>query len=545
MPHPAMASSNQPPNAFNFARYVTAPGPSRPADAVALTMIEGTTHHDWTWADIWGRMAGWQRVLDTYALPPEARVAICLPNCVDIPALMLAAGAIGLIPVVLSPQLSAQELAFITSHCGASLRIGGPRTAEAQTIEAKADEGTRYLAPQDVEHTLRAAQQSGELPRYADTSSETPGYMVYTSGTTGQPRGVLHAHRAVWARTMMFDGWTGIRADDTVLHSGQLNWTYAMGLAIFDAWAVGARSIIYEGTRNAGVWGRLIKETRATIFAAVPGLYRQMVRDIPDLKNATHSLRHALCAGEPLPIPLWQEWTDITHKPLYEALGMSECSTYVSSGPQTPTRPGSPGRPQDGRRVAILPHAPNAAEDDEIDDGARSTSKSDRDTSVTPLPAGQEGMLSIHQSDPGLMLEYYRNPEATRAAYRGPWFLTGDLASMDSDGYLHYRGRSDDTIIALGYRIGPTEVEAVLSKHPAVSEVAVTGYSPREGLVLVCAHLVLTKGAAWNDDCERSIRALAAQDLAEYKQPRVYKVHDALPRNSSGKILRRALSALE
>lgn len=514
MPQSAISSDNLPPERFNLARYVTEPTSLRSAHAVALTMIEENTQRDWTWADIWGRMAGWQSVLDGHALPRGARVIIFLPNCPDIPALMLAAAAVGLVPVVLSPQLRDDALAYITEHCGASLLV-------SSSSHLPAFEGVGHVVVDDVQRTLENAQSTGARPRYDDTTSDTPGYMVYTSGTTGRPRGVLHAHRAVWARKMMFDGWTGIRSDDTVLHSGQLNWTYAMGIAIFDAWAVGARSIIYEGPRNAAVWPRLIRENNATIFAAVPGLYRQVARDTPDLARATHSLRHALCAGEPLPIPLWKHWTDITGKPLYEALGMSECSTYVSSGPHTPTRPGSPGRPQRGRRVAILPL--------------------DADN-VTPLPADQEGMLAIHQSDPGLMLEYFRDPEATQAAYRGPWFLTGDLATLDADEYLHYRGRSDDTIISLGYRVGPTEVEAVISQHPAVSEVAVTGYAPREDLVLVCAHLVLRKDATWNEACEHSVRTYAAEHLAEYKQPRVYQVHKALPRNRSGKILRRVLS---
>lgn len=514
MSQSADSSAIQPPARFNLARYVTEPSSLRPAHAVALTMIEENTQRDWTWADIWGRMAGWQSVLDAYRLSRGARVIIFLPNCPDIPALMLAAAAVGLVPVVLSPQLRDDALAYIADHCGASLLV-------SSASHLPAFEGVGQVALDDVQHTLESAQRAGAHPRYEHTTSETPGYMVYTSGTTGRPRGVLHAHRAVWARKMMFDGWTGIRANDTVLHSGQLNWTYAMGIAVFDAWAVGARSMIYEGPRNASVWPRLIRENSATVFAAVPGLYRQIVRDTLDLPEAVKPLRHALCAGEPLPIPLWENWTDITGKPLYEALGMSECSTYVSSGPSTPTRPGSPGRPQPGRRVAVLPV--------------------DTDN-TTPLPANQEGMLAIHQSDPGLMLEYFRDPEATQSAYRGPWFLTGDLAFIDTDGYLHYRGRSDDTIISLGYRIGPTEVEAVISQHPAVSEVAVTGYSPREDLVLVCAHLVLKKSATWDAACEQSIRDFAGQHLAEYKQPRVYKVHDALPRNTSGKVLRRVLS---
>ena len=504
-------SAPQPPARYNLAADVASIGPARQAEQVALTMVHGVARRHWRWSELWGRMAAWQTLLEKERLQTGDRIVIFLPNCPDVPALLLAATAIGLVPVVLSPQLQPAELAYITQNCEAALIVC------EHPLPALSKHPQLTLA--SCQGTLDDAMTSGQQPRYAQLSANQPAYMVYTSGTTGSPRGVLHAHRAVWARRMMREGWTGIQADDVILHAGQLNWTYAMGLAVFDAWSNGARSVIYEGPRTAQRWAELIQEENATIFAAVPGVYRQLLRDIPLLQEQTTSLRHALCAGEALPASLWEEWTTRLHKPLYEALGMSECSTYISSGPATPTRPGSPGRPQPGRRVAVLP----------VEGGDQ------------PLPQGEEGVLAIHHSDPGLMLEYFNDPQATRNAYRGDWFLTGDVVRFDGEGYLHYCGRSDDTINALGYRVGPTEVEAVLSKHPAVSEVAVTAFQPREGVSLVCAHLVLREGERWDEATEAGIRALAGEELAAYKQPRVYHIHDALPRSRSGKILRRVL----
>lgn len=506
---------------FNCAQYVTEPTPARNKDAIALTMIHDQQREDWTWAQIWGRMHGWQNLLEPYKLQRGDRIVICLPNCPDIPTLMLAAIASGYVPVVLSPQLRADELDFITEHSGATLRIDTsilPSTDRPPS--AFEGGGVARLHLSDVQETLDRAQHSGKVPTYVQTTFHDPAYMVYTSGTTGQPRGVLHAHRAVWARRMMFDGWTGITAQDTVLHSGQLNWTYAMGIAIFDAWAKGARSIIYEGPRSAARWAELIRENQATVFAAVPSLYRQLCRDVPTLAKDAQSLRHALCAGEPLPIPLWQRWRDITQKPLFEALGMSECSTYISSGPATPTRPGSPGRPQQGRKVAIL---------------------NIEDPDLPPCAPNEVGMIAIHRDELGLMLSYFNNEKANEKAWRGDWFLTGDLATLDDEGYLHYHGRNDDTIITLGYRVGPTEVEAVLIQHPSVRDVAVNAHSPREGLTLVCAHIVLNAGWHWDEQTQRNVEALVAEHLAEYKHPRLYAVHEELPRNRSGKVLRKQL----
>lgn len=484
-------------------------------------MIDGAQVQHWAWRDLWRRMAGWQQFFERYVLTAGDRIVLCFPNSPDIPCAMLAAIARGWVPVVLSAQLSDEEIDHITGHCGASLRIDdSARVPHDRASSAFEGGSVAHVALSHAQKWIDDAAEDDQIPNYIQSLADDPAYMVYTSGTTGSPRGVLHAHRAVWARRMMIDGWTGIRSDDTILHSGQLNWTYAMGIAIFDAWAQGARSIIYEGPRNAELWARLLREHKATIFAAVPSLYRQLCRDVGNLEEATKTLRHGLCAGEPLPIPLWKKWCERTQKPLYEALGMSECSTYISSGPDTPTQPGSPGRPQAGRRVGIL--------------------DLDQKTPVL-LPANQVGMLAIHESDPGLMLRYFNAEDATQKAFHGDWFLTGDLAAFDDAGYLHYHGRHDDTIISLGYRVGPAEVEAALIQHPQIREVAVNAHSPREDLTLVCAHVVLQDGAEWTEALEASVRDFLQPRLAAYKQPRLYAVHEQLPRNRSGKVLRRQL----
>lgn len=492
------------PKHFNLARYCVAPSPQRPDHAVGLLFIHDTQIQAWTWNQLRDRCAAWQAAFTRHALAPGDRIAVQLANHPDIPLVLLAACALGFIPVILSPQLKPRELEHILHDCTPSLFVGTSEHAGAiPTCSAN-----------DLDlHTEAAAL------RFHDTTGDTPAYLVYTSGTTGTPRGVLHAHRAVWGRRPMREGWTGIGPDDIVLHAGQLNWTYAMGITVFDTWPVGGRAIIYEGERNAEVWARLLREQRPTIFAAVPGIYRQLTRDIPTLSEDTASLRHGLCAGEALPASLHALWTQRTGKPLFEALGMSEISTYISSGPSTPTHPGSPGRPQQGRRVAVLP----------FDDGE------------TPVAAGVSGVLAIHRSDPGLMLGYWNRPEATSSMYRGDWFLTGDCAHLDDAGYLWYDGRRDDLINALGYRVGPTEIEALLSAHPQVREAAVTGLTPREGVTVVCAYIVPADGE--HPPTDEDLRTYLSGQLADYKMPRVFRVLDELPRNRAGKILRSALHA--
>jgi acyl-coenzyme A synthetase/AMP-(fatty) acid ligase len=199
---------------------------------------------------------------------------------------------------------------------------------------------------------------------------------------------------------------------------------------------------------------------------------------------------------------------------------MSEISTYISSGPGTPVRPGSPGRPQPGRRVVILP----------LEEGE------------CPLPAAESGLIAVHRSDPGLMLGYWRNPEAEREVFRGDWFVGGDVAEMDVDGYVWLHGRRDDLMNAQGYRVSPAEVEAVLSHAPGVADVAVAERKVRADVSVICAFII---AAPDGKPEEALLAAHCAEHLAAYKTPKKYVFVKTLPRTRNGKIARRLLPEIE
>ena len=205
---------------------------------------------------------------------------------------------------------------------------------------------------------------------------------------------------------------------------------------------------------------------------------------------------------------------------MFEALGMTEVSTYISSGPATPVRPGSPGQAQPGRRVVILPEdedAPNAEQ---------------------PLPPGEVGLLAVHRTDPGLMLGYWRRPEEEASVYRGEWFTGGDLAAMDEDGYIWFHGRADDVIKSFGFRLSPVEIEAAIESCPGVSEVAVVGVPIDPTKTLVTACVVPQDDVRLEED---ALRAHAEASLAGYKQPHEYRLVDELPRTRNGKVQRKVL----
>jgi len=220
-----------------------------------------------------------------------------------------------------------------------------------------------------------------------------------------------------------------------------------------------------------------------------------------------------------MPTDLLAAWGDATGTELYEALGMSEISTYVSSSPSDPIRVGSPGRPQAGRRVVILP----------------------REGGTEPLPAGEVGLLAVHRSDPSLMLGYWNRPDEEELVYRGEWFVGGDLAFLDADGYVWFEGRNDDLMNAMGYRVSPLEVESVLAEHPMVAEVAVTEVRVRADVSVIAA-FVVPRDAAEPDAA--ALLDFARERLAAYKCPKEIVFVDSLPRTRNGKVTRRALTLL-
>jgi len=494
-----------PPDRFNMAAFCLAPAVHRDPSKTALTIEHGHGEPDcWTYEALDRAVQGLAAGLAAHGLEAGDRVLIRMGNTPEAALMFFGAIAGGFVPVPTSSQLTKSEAGFVLGNSGARLvALSADLPLECGDVDVlQADDITRLAK------TLPAG--------YADTHKDDPAFLVYTSGTSGTPKGVLHAHRSVWGRKPMVEGWYGLRQSDVMVHAGAVNWTYTLGVGLSDPWANGASTVLYNGPKDVTVWPRLIRDHGGTLFAAVPSLYRQMLRD-SDIRNGVPTLRHGLTAGEPLPDQVAGDWAQMTGLPLYEALGMSECSTYISSGPATPVRPGSPGRAQPGRCVAILPQ-----------DGIHDSQ---------PLPAGETGLLAVHRSDPALMLGYWNRPEEDALVWRGDWFCGGDLARMDADGYIWFQGRADDVMNAMGYRVSPAEVEAALAAHEDVAEVAVRGVEARSGVHIIAAFV---KPAGSNRDAA-SILAHAADSLAAYKRPREVIFIDDLPRTANGKLARKKL----
>src|SRR6056297_1630400 len=485
------------PSPFNLAAHVLARADETP-DKIALAVLRLTGAERWSYARLKAAVLGTGTGLLNSGLQPGDVVLMRLGNTVDFPIAYLGALAVGLVPVPTSSQLTEPEVAAMIATLDPAAILLGPGIACPDTAIPVIDT-TALLAMRDLPP---ADWQMGDPDRLA--------YVIYTSGTSGTPRAVCHAHRAIVARQMMHAGWYGLTDSDRLCHAGAFNWTFTLGTGLLDPWRAGATALIPDAGVTPDQLPLLLKRHDATLFAAAPGVYRKLLAagPLPPLPR----LRHGLAAGEKLSDAIRTRWHEATGTTIHEAYGMSECSTFISASPDRPAPPGTLGRPQTGRRVAIV------------------------DADGTPVAHGEEGTIAIRRDDPGLMLGYMGAAQATAEKFAGEWFLTGDRGTMDEDGAITYMGRADDMMNAGGYRVSPIEVEAALAAHPGIAEAAVTDIEVKEDARLVMAFYTGPEPLE-----PAGLDAHCRARLAAYKCPRGFFHVESLPAGANGKLLRRAL----
>jgi acyl-coenzyme A synthetase/AMP-(fatty) acid ligase len=478
------------PAAFNLAGHVLAAGRATP-DKAALVILHPDRDETLTYAEVTARILGCATALLSHGLQPGDRVLMRLQNGPAFPVVFLGAIAAGLVPVATSAALTVAEVTRLAALSQPKLVVADPQTALP-------DHTAPVIAPDPgLWSTLPPAPINMGDPH-------REGYVVFTSGSSGQPQGVSHAHRAILARAAMHQGWEGLTPDDRLLHAGALNWTYTLGTGLLDPWTLGATALIPAASTQPAALAALLARSEATIIAAAPGVFRQMLREpIPALP----ALRHALSAGEGLPAPLRADWQHQTGADVHEALGMSELSTYISGSPRHPAPTGSAGFVQPGRLIACLG-----------DEGQ-------------PVLTGTPGELAVSTADPGFMRGYLGQP-----APQGPWFRTGDRVIIAPDGAVTHLGRLDDLMNPGGFRLSPHEVEAAFHDLAPCAAVEVE-VAPGTRIVAL-----FYEGPCRIDSATLHQRAEMA--LARWKQPRHYQHIATLPRTANGKLIRRGLAAL-
>lgn len=479
------------PPAFNLAGHVLAHAAT--LDKPALTILHPEDEETLTYTDLLRLTQGCATALLALGLTPGDRILLRLGNSPAFPILYLGAIWAGLVPIPTSSALTQPEITKLAALVQPSLIAAEPGIP--------LPEGPAPILALDL--ALWATLPAAPI-HLGDPNREA--YIIFTSGTSGTPMAVSHGHRAVLARAIMHQHWEGLANTDRLLHAGALNWTYTLGTGLLDPWTVGATALIPAAGTPPAALPSILERSAATIFAAAPGVFRQMLRaPFPSLP----ALRHGLSAGDNLPSALREEWRRKTGTYVHEALGLSEISTFVAGSSARPAPPDSVGYAQPGRHIAVLGQ-----------DGH-------------PVLRGTPGELAVSTADPGLMRGYIGHSPPQDA-----WFRTGDAAVMAANGAITHLGRKDDLLNAGGFRVSPAEIEAAFHDFPGLTVCAATQVEPIQGTAIIALF--------YEGPCEIApslLQECAEKTLARWKQPRHYQRLDALPRTGTGKLIRKALAA--
>jgi acyl-coenzyme A synthetase/AMP-(fatty) acid ligase len=454
------------------------------------------------------------------------RVIVMLPRIAAWQVAMLGCMKLGAIPIPCIEMLTGKDLAYRIAQAGVTAaittaasagKLGPAGAAPAVRLAVGAAEG-------GIDFDAALAAESDADFACADLAIDEPAILYFTSGSTGLPKGVTHATRAIYCWRGSAACWLDLRADDLMWCTADTGWSKAGTSILFGPWSMGSAVLFHDARFDAAERIAMIARHGVTVFCGAATEFRHMVNeDCTSLRGAR--LRLAVSAGESVNPEVVRRWVEATGVPLIEAYGQTETLMTVGNSLAFPVRPGSMGKPMPGCRMAVLG-----------EDGA-------------PLPRGERGELALRVPHPQLMLGYWNEPQrtaATRSAHGGvEYFRTGDLAHADADGYLYYDGRADDIIGSAGYRIGPTEVENALAEHPAVTECAVVGSPDAERGEVVKAFVVLRPGHAASEALTRELQAHVQRITAPYKYPRRIEYVSELPKTATGKLLRRVLRDAE
>jgi acyl-coenzyme A synthetase/AMP-(fatty) acid ligase len=545
------------PEMFNFGRDVVdrlAADPNRPA---LLWRNASGGERRLTFADVARESNRFAQLLRSLDVQPGQPVIIMLPRIPEWHIALVGTLKAGALAIPSSTILRSKDIAYRARHSEAVAIVsidaqadavdavraempsvkhtivcttdsGGPsadstRSGQAQSGDSQAQRGDTRARPSDsgVQSgdsqwiDLRAALETAPDDDSAGhpTRASDPALVYYTSGTTGPPKAVLHNHGYTCTQRHTAQLWYGAREGDRLWTTSDTGWAKAAYGVIFGPWSVGAEVFLYDGRFEAARELELLAEVAPQIFCAPPTEFRLLVKE--DLsKLRLPALRECVSAGEPLNPEVIRAWRDATGLTIRDGYGQTETILLVGNFPGIPVRPGSMGLPMPGHSIQVIDDAGNV------------------------LAPGEVGDIALHGTPPSLFAEYWKDDAATRACRRGDWYVTGDRAYRDEDGYFWFVARSDDLIISAGYRIGPFEVESALIEHPDVVEAAAVAAPDADRGSIVKAYVVIRDGASAGPELVKALQEHVKSTTAPYKYPREIEFVDELPKTVSGKIRR-------
>ena len=453
-------------------------------------------------------------------------ILIMVPRLIEAYVTYVAALEAGLVVIPSSEMLRAKDIDYRLVHSEAKAIVSYEPYIE-QFDEVKHLEGLKLFvigqAHKPWIEIIQEAETTSEQFEMAPTKNTDMAFLSYTSGTTGNPKGVVHTHGWAYAHLKTAAAhWLGIEDGDLVWATASPGWQKWIWSPFLSVLGSGATGFVYNGKFEATKYLQLLEKYKVNALCCTPTEYRIMAK-VDGLGEYNLSALHsAVSAGEPLNREVIDVFARLFGLEVRDGYGQTENTLLVGTMKGMEARPGSMGKPTPGNIVDVV------------------------DEYGKPCQAGEVGDIAVHVSTPALFKEYLKDPERTSMQFRGDYYITGDQAKKDEDGYFWFEGRSDDIIISSGYTIGPFEVEDALVKHPAVQECAVIA-SPDEIRGNIVKAFVVLKNKEDNVSTTliQELQDHVKQLTAPYKYPRAIEFIDELPKTTSGKIRRVELRNLE
>jgi benzoate-CoA ligase family protein len=456
----------------------------------------------------------------------EQRVAMCMLDTVDFPAVFLGAMKIGAVPVPLNHLLTTDDYAFLLDDSRARVLVVSdalhaklaPAIAKSRFLKAVLVATSPVgggVAFDDRTHALddRLMRASSSIEA-APTTCDDVAFWLYSSGSTGRPKGAVHLHaHLIRTATLYAQPILGIRFDDVVFSAAKLFFAYGLGNALTFPFSVGATAVLMAERPTPAAVMKVMREKQPTIFCGVPTLFASILADASnDHDHGSRALRVCTSAGEALPRHVGEKWRERFGVDILDGIGSTEMLHIFLSNRPGDVRYGTTGKPVPGYDAKLV------------------------DESGEPVADGHEGALWVR--GPTSCVTYWNQRERSLATFHGEWTRTGDTYVRDADGYYTYSGRSDDMLKVSGIWVSPFEVESALAAHDAVLEAAVVGKADADDLIKPKAFVVLKDAACASDALVAELQAFAKSRLAPYKYPRWIEFVADLPKTATGKVQR-------